>query len=87
MGSNEKKQKTIAATIPCLVDEDDFKTFVNDHEKLGAENEDLEELHVKNELKQHANQNADHDELCVESEGEDEWVREDACKQWTRVYG
>jgi hypothetical protein len=30
--------------------------------------------------------NVDHDELCVESEGEDEWVREDACKQWRRVY-
>jgi hypothetical protein len=68
------------------VDEDGSEASINDHEKLGVENEDLEELHAENELKQHANQNVDHDELRVESEGENEWVREDAHKQWRKVY-
>jgi phosphopantothenoylcysteine synthetase/decarboxylase len=78
MGSNKKKQR-IKVVVPCLVDEDDSGTSANDHEKLGVKNEDLEELHVENE-KQHANQNADHDELFVESEWE-KWVQKDARKQ------
>jgi hypothetical protein len=41
---------TKATAIPCLVDENGSEASVNDHEKLGAENEDLEELHAKNEL-------------------------------------
>jgi hypothetical protein len=54
-GKQQKETKDYSCYNSLLVDEDDFKTFVNDHEKLGAENEDLEELHVNNELKQHAN--------------------------------
>jgi hypothetical protein len=54
MGSNKNKQKTKVVVVPCLVDENDFGTSANDHEKLGVKNEDLEELHVENE-KQHAN--------------------------------
>ncbi len=68
------------------MDEDCFEASINDHEELGVENEDLEELHAENELEQHANQNVDHDELCVESEGENEWVQNDAHKQWRKVY-
>ncbi len=59
MGSNKKKWKTKAAAVPCLVDEDGSKASINDHEELGVENDDLEELRVENELEQHANQNVD----------------------------
>jgi hypothetical protein len=75
MGSNKKKQKTKAVVVLCLVDEDGSEASINDHEELGAKNEDLKELHAENELEQHDNQNVDHDEICVENEGKDEWVR------------
>jgi hypothetical protein len=74
MGSYKKKQKTKTTIVPYLVDEDNSEAYVDDHEKLGAKNEVLEKLHADYELKQHVNQNVDHDELCVESEGEDKWV-------------
>ncbi len=66
MGNNKKKRKTKVIIVPSLVDENDSKASANDHEKLGVENEDPEELHAENE--KHADQNVDHDELCVESE-------------------
>jgi len=49
MGNNKKKQKTKVIIVPSLVDENDSKASANDHEKLGVENEDPEELHAENE--------------------------------------
>jgi hypothetical protein len=37
------------ATFPRLVDENSFEAFVDDHEELGAKNDDLEELPMENE--------------------------------------
>jgi hypothetical protein len=51
MQSNKNKQKTKVATVHHLMDEHDFRLFVDDHKEIHVKKEDLEELHGKNEKK------------------------------------
>jgi hypothetical protein len=47
--ATKRNKKTKVVVVLHLADEDNFGTFANDHEELRLENENLQELHAKNE--------------------------------------